>query len=115
MSPTNHVARDSGLGADVDLQLAAALLHRSYAWMAENWRRLVNEEGFPEPFVGKAKNQRPWWRRSAIEAWKDGARFSGSAPEVKREELSPANDPVRAPRKGNSVVEALLAAAGGSR
>jgi hypothetical protein len=99
---------------DVDLRTVAVLVHRSYSWLGRNWRTYRHPgtgELFPRPFVGAELGQRPWWRRAAIEAWKDGASASGNpgstAPPT---DPPPANDPT--PRQYNSRVDALRAAAG---
>jgi hypothetical protein len=98
---------------DVDLHTAAAILHRSFWWLQRNWRTLehpASGELFPRPFVGGERGQRPWWRRAAIEAWKDGAAAPGNPGSTSPPtDPSPANDPT--PRR-TSRAEALRAAAG---
>ena len=109
---------------DVDLAGAAALLHRSYSWLQENWRRLAAEEGFPLPYVGAEKGGRPWWTREAIDAWKARrcglpSQVPGQSPDLHRAQpdplAHPANDPAPTRPHAGDRVSALLAAAGGGR
>lgn len=102
------------LSFDVDLVGAAAMLHRRYDWMRGNWRRLVADEGFPAPFVGAQPGGRPWWRASAIEAWKDQ---KSGLPSALNQAPSPslppvANDALPRPRDPRGRAAKLLAASG---
>lgn len=105
---------------EVDLQGAAYLLHRSYAWFRENWRELVRDQNFPRPFIGEEKHGRPRWRTAAIERWKDWK--SGlidldlaQRPEAQVAAPRIANDPAAQPIRPAGRVAALVAAAGGRR
>lgn len=103
------------LAVDVDLVGAAAMLHRRYDWMRTNWRKLVAEEGFPAPFVGGQPGGRPWWRASAIEAWKDQRSGLPSALTPTASPPAPANDPTSRPRDPRGRAAKLLAASGSAR
>lgn len=111
--------------SDVDLHGAAAMLHRSYHRFQKAWRGLP---GFPPPFIGSAKGQRPFWRRDDIEAWKAGARWPLTPSEgvatpghlAQREAAEPApnapsNDLRPPPMHPADRAAHLLAAAGGRR
>lgn len=94
----------------LDLNGAAALLGVTYDWLQRHWRTLP---GFPPPYLGGGKGQRPRWARAAIDEYKMGRRWSADAlaPQALSHKFSPANDAVRAPI--SDPVAALLAAAGG--
>lgn len=107
--------------ADVDLAGAAALVHRSTDRFAKVWRRLRDDHGFPSPFIGAGKGQRPWWRVADIEAWKaaQAARSvavsivtAADSPAQRQAEAEPANDPVARPPRRGDLVARLVAAAG---
>lgn len=104
------------MNLDVDLVGAAALMHYRYAWWRANWRRMVDEEGFPPPFRGAHKGGRPWWRAQAIEAWKDQRSglpsLLGVAGVDAQPVARPANDPLPRPLAPKARVSALLMAAG---
>ena len=103
------------LSLDVDLVGAAAMLHRRYDWMRSNWRKLVAEEGFPAPFVGGQPGGRPWWRASAIEAWKDQKSGLPSALAPADNTPKVANDVTPRPRDPRGRAAKLLAASGSAR
>lgn len=94
----------------LDLTGCAADLGVSYDWLQRHWRRLP---GFPPPYVGGGKGQRPLWSRSVVAEYKAGRRFAAdAAPTLAPSfQFPPANDAVRAPV--SDPVAALLAAAGG--
>lgn len=98
--------------ADVDLHGAAALLHRSYHSVQKTWRKLP---GFPPPFIGGGKGERPWWVAEDIEAYKRGRRWpaAGEGQAAPAPDAAPiANDPT--PRRVRTdPVNRLRAAAGG--
>lgn len=99
------------LPADVlDLRGVAARLGVGYHWLQANWRSL---DGFPPPFLGGGKGQRPRWALRAIMEFRDGRRWAASeaAPVALSAALPVANDPHPAPI--SDPVAALLAAAGG--
>lgn len=97
-----------GIQRDVlDLRGAAAELGLTYDWLQRHWR---TEPGFPPPFKGARKGQRPLWARQVIVQYKTGHRWA---------EGVGSNDPrvlaVAGPaRFGRDLeVDALIAAAGG--
>ncbi|MGQ3041421.1 MAG: hypothetical protein ACT6TH_14445 [Brevundimonas sp.] len=94
----------------LDLRGVAARLGVSYAMLQSSWRTLP---GFPPPFMGARKGQRPRWSLQAINDFKAGKRFSAfeAAPVAPSHRHPVANDVVRTPV--TDTVAALLAAAGG--
>ncbi len=99
------------LPADVlDLKRAAHELGVSYHWLQSHWRTV---EGFPAPFFGQGKGQRPRWSRKAILEYRDGRRWTHEerAPSPPSRVMPPANDP--RPTALADPAAALLAAAGG--
>lgn len=108
------------MSGDLDLNAAAALLHRSYSWFQRHWRSLrhpVTGAPFPQPFVGGERGGRPWWRRAQVEAWIDGAAVGSLAADTPRHptqrEPGPSadNDAASPPRSDRAA--ALRAMAGG--
>jgi hypothetical protein len=109
---------------DVDLAGAAALMHRSIGRFTREWRALVVDEGFPLPFAGGGKRQRPWWRVADIEAWKQRKSLGLPHPKAPatRGNLAQrpapiggppaANDRVAPPLRSGDLAAQLLAAAG---
>ena len=103
----------------LDLARLAARLDLSYDTVQGGWRAWVLDEGFPPPFLGAGRGQRPRWLAPAIDAWL--ARRSGLAgasacltpsDAAQRDTLAhPANDPLPTGPKGRAAK--LLAAAGG--
>lgn len=100
----------------LDLALLAVKLNLSYDTVQGGWRAWVRDEGFPTPFLGARRGQRPRWLASAIDAWL--ARRSGlAAPSTdidgaqRRAAITPANDPLPTGPRGRAAK--LLAAAGG--
>lgn len=88
------------------------------------------EEGFPLPFIGGGKRQRPWWRIADIEAWKakqaaGTLTAGGCGPEQRPDagadlfeppdsgSLEAANDLVAPPMRRRDLVAQLVADAGG--
>lgn len=99
------------LPADVvDLRGAAAQLGVGYHFLQSNWRTL---EGFPPPFIGGGKRERPRWAKSCIDEYKRGRRWvAGAVATVAASALhAPANDP-SAFTPPSDPVALLLAAAG---
>jgi len=94
----------------LDLDGAAALLGVSYDWLQRHWRRTP---GFPPPYVGGGRGQRPRWARAVILEFKLGRRWGADARATPAPsfQFPPANDAVRTPIA--DPVAALLAAAGG--
>lgn len=91
------------------------MMHRQYGWMQRNWRSLVEEEGFPAPFIGGQLGGRPWWRASAIEAWKDQKSGLPSTLAPVPDPHVPANDATPRPRDPRGRAAKLLAASGSAR
>lgn len=94
----------------LDLHGVAARLGVSYATLQCGWRTLP---GFPPPFIGAGKGQRPRWALQAIIDFKAGRRWSAAdaAPVALSHQFPIANDTV--PIAVTDPVAALLAAAGG--
>lgn len=94
----------------LDLRGVAARLGVSYAMLQSSWRTLP---GFPPPFIGAGKGQRPRWALQAILDFKAGRRWGAAdaAPVAPSHQFPIANDAVRIPV--SDPVAALLAAAGG--
>lgn len=94
----------------LDLHGAAARMGVTYGWLQSNWRCIP---GFPPPYIGGGKGQRPRWAAEAIDQFKLGRRWSADAPATpaRSHQFPVANDTVRAPI--SDPVAALLAAAGG--
>ena len=94
----------------LDLHGAAEQLGVTYGWLQTNWR---SEPGFPPPFLGGGKGQRPRWALQAIRDFKTGRRWDASeaAPVAPSAAHPVANDPHPTPI--SDPVAALLAAAGG--
>lgn len=95
---------------DLDLHGLALQLHRSYDWMQKNWRRLVADEGFPPPFVGREPGARPWWRAALVEAWKDRNHDAQGWGRLAQPTETVANDALPTPRGDRA--SALIKAAG---
>lgn len=99
------------LPADVlDLRGVADRLGVGYHWLQSNWRTL---DGFPPPFLGGGKGQRPRWALRAVNDFINGRRWAAheAAPVAPSAARPVANDPVPTPLA--DPVAALLAAAGG--
>ncbi|MFC5374760.1 hypothetical protein ACFPIF_19545 [Brevundimonas faecalis] len=99
------------LPADVlDLRGAAARLGVGYDWFQSNWRTI---DGFPPPFLGAGKGQRPRWALRAVLDFINGRRWTAheAAPVAPSAARPVAND--TAPTPLADSVAALLAAAGG--
>ena len=94
----------------LDLHGVAGELGVTYDFVQRNWRRLP---GFPPPYLGGGKGQRPRWARSAITEFKQGRRWAAAdlAPVAPSAAKPIANDPVRVAPP--DTVAALLTAAGG--
>lgn len=94
----------------LDLRGVAAQLGVSYAALQTGWRTLP---GFPPPFLGAGKGERPRWAFKAIQDFKLGRRWTpaDAAPVARSHQFPVANDPV--PQPISDPVAALLAAAGG--
>jgi len=107
----------AGAADTVGLAGAAALVGLSYDYLQRHWRALEASEGFPSPFLGARKGQRPRWLVSALLAWME-ARSAGQITPLRvvapAQPTRPANDPAaEQPRHSADRVSALLAAAGG--
>lgn len=101
--------------ADVNMAGAAALLCRSRSWFQKNWRTYRHPhtgEPLPRPFIGGEPYSSPWWRREALERWKDGASSPVNSTQ-EQPQRSPANDAAPRPVIPGDRVAQLLAAAGG--
>lgn len=94
----------------LDLRGAAARLGVGYDWLQSNWRTL---DGFPPPFLGGGKGQRPRWALAAIDQFKNGRRWLAhdAAPVALSASRPVANDVTPTPI--SDPVAALLAYAGG--
>jgi len=101
----------------VGLAGAAALVGLEYDYLQRHWRAMVQGEGFPAPFHGVRKGQRPRWLVAALVAWME-ARSAGQITPLRvvapPQPARPANAPAaEQPRHSADRVSALLAAAGG--
>lgn len=93
----------------VDLHGAAAELGVGYHYLQSNWRSL---EGFPPPFIGGGKRERPRWDVSVIREYRRGRRWpAGVATAAPLGAVPAANDPAQYTPPADPV-SALLAAAG---
>lgn len=95
----------------LDLRGAADELGVTYDWLQRTWRGVP---GFPPPYLGGGKGQRPRWALQAIRDFKAGRRWAaaGGLPPVPASADRPvANDTQAIPVTDR--VAALLAAAGG--
>ena len=94
----------------LDLHGVAVQLGVSYSQLQRTWRTI---DGFPPPYLGGGKGERPRWARQAVTDFMLGRRWAATeAPPVALSAAkAPANDPVRRPPPDN--VAALLFAAGG--
>lgn len=94
----------------LDLHGVAGELGVTYDWLQRHWR---TEPGFPPPFKGGGRGQRPLWARQVITEYKLGRRWAaGSTAIVAPSAAFPiANDLI--PQSRQPDVDALLAAAGG--
>lgn len=94
----------------LDLHGVADELGLTYDWLQRHWR---TEPGFPPPFKGSGKGQRPLWAKQVIGEYKLGKRWAvGAAAVVAHSAAFPvANDIM--PTVAHPDVDALLAAAGG--
>lgn len=94
----------------LSLRAVAQELGVTYDWLQRHWRGLP---GFPPPYIGAGRGERPRWWRQAILDFKAGRRFSpaapAEAPPSARVEI--AND--LHPQSPTDLTAALLAAAGG--
>lgn len=96
----------------VGLEGAAALLELTYDYLQRHWRELVDEAGFPTPYIGWRKRARPRWRADALEAWQTGARFEPSAP-IYQDARDTPSTPASGTAEPEDYVAQLLRAAGG--
>jgi hypothetical protein len=93
----------------LDLRACAAELGVTYGWLQRSWRTWP---GFPRPYKGEGKGERPLWWRQAIGEFKAGRRFIAGAPaEAPPSAVSIANDTHPAPPP--DPVARALAAMGG--
>lgn len=94
----------------LDLRGVAAQLGVRHGWLQKNWRTLP---GFPRPYLGGGRGERPRWWLGAITAFKAGRCFlpAEAAPVAPSAAYPAANDPT--PRRADPEVDALIAAAGG--
>lgn len=63
---------------DLDIAGVAAARHCSVDHAQRMWRAWCEAEGFPRPWTGEGRGQRPWWTLESIDAWKL-ARATGRA------------------------------------
>ncbi len=100
----------------VGLADAADQVGLTYDYLQRHWRRMVDEEGFPQPYKGNAPGAHPRWLRAPLIAWME--RRSGASPSVPVTQLdragTAAND-VEGDHVAvkSDVVDELLTAAGG--
>lgn len=93
----------------LDLRACADRLGVTYDWLQRSWR---GWPGFPRPYKGEGRGQRPLWSRDVIDAFKAGRRFDAAAPAAAPPSAVPvANDLHDAPP--TDPVRRLLAAMGG--
>lgn len=94
----------------LDLTGVAQVLGVTYDWLQRHWR---SEPGFPPPFKGGGRGQRPLWALAVILDYRLGRRWTAGAPAVVAPSaaFAVANDTIPNPRQPD--VDALLAAAGG--
>ena len=59
----------------LDLHGVAALLGVSYSRLQRSWRTL---DGFPPPFLGGGKGERPRWARQAVLDFINGRRWAAT-------------------------------------
>lgn len=90
----------------LDLRGVAAQLGVTYDWFQRHWRTL---DGFPPPYLGGGKGQRPRWLRAAVIDYQLGRRWTDStAPATPLSAgIAPANDPAPMPMPDRA--SALLA------
>lgn len=105
----------------VGLAGAAGLCGVSYDTLQRRWRAMVDEEGFPSPYWGVRRGERPHWLRAGIVAWMEarslGEAVRPDAPPAQVERPNrPANDAAaqQNSRRPDRVSALLLAAAGRS-
>lgn len=91
----------------LDLHGVAALLGVTYDWLQRHWRTLP---GFPPPFLGGGKRQRPRWARASITDYMLGRRWAPGEAAAAPPAATIANDAVRTPPTDR--VSTLLALAG---
>ena len=94
----------------LDLHGVAVLLGVSYSQLQRTWRTI---DGFPPPYLGGGKGERPRWARQAVIDFMHGRRWAATDPVLVAPSAAKpaANDPVRLPI--TDTVAALLTAAGG--
>lgn len=93
----------------LDLRACAAELGVTYGWLQRHWR---STPGFPRPYKGEGRGERPLWWLDAIRDFKAGRRFDAGAPAAAPPSFVPvANDVTAAPPP--DAVARLLAAMGG--
>lgn len=94
----------------LNLHGVAALLGVSYSALQRSWRTL---DGFPPPYLGGGKGERPRWARQAVVDFMNGRRWTATEapPVAPSADRTAANDLVRVPIP--DTVAALLTAAGG--
>lgn len=93
----------------LDLRACAAELGVTYGWLQSHWR---SWSGFPRPYKGEGRGQRPLWSLAAIREYKAGRRFDVVDTAAAPPSAVPiANDAVHAPPP--DPVLRLVAAMGG--
>lgn len=108
-----------GVPLNVGLAGAAAVCGVSYDYLQRHWRQLVDEAGFPPPYLGWSKGKHPRWATKRLAEWIEGhgrgerAVGIGGIPQLDAPKPA-ANDAVRKDfLAADDPVAALLAAAGG--
>lgn len=91
----------------LDLRGAAIELGLTYDWLQRHWR---TEPGFPPPFKGARKGQRPLWARRVIVDYKTGRRWPQGFGSTDLKAAA-ADGPIHFGRA--LEIDALIAAAGG--
>ncbi|WP_443749674.1 hypothetical protein [Asticcacaulis solisilvae] len=86
MEHNENVMPLAGARGTVSLVQLADIIGRSYEWTRENWRSI---EGFPPPFIGRGKYQRPRWRMADVRDFMSGKSFSEVAPSANANEAEP--------------------------
>lgn len=94
----------------LDMNGAAALLGVTYDWLQRHWRALP---GFPPPYKGGGKGQRPLWARAAILDYIGGRRWTPATHALAPPSAAYAVANDLTPLPIADPVAALLAAAGG--
>lgn len=110
----------------VTLHGAAALLGMTYDTLQRSWRAMVDQDGFPSPYIGSGVGQRPRWLREFVVRWMEARSAGGALPDF--DAAQPDRAGTGAPGVGKSTfhpmlrelltddqdeVAALLSAAGG--